>query len=325
MGILNIVEAAREGARLVVGISGISGSGKTFTALQLAYGMARGDGRKVGFLDTENRRGRLYADRRTYEMVQRSMGLAQPVRPFLHADLYAPFSPQRYSDAILEFQRAGVEVLVIDSVSHEWEGPGGCEDIATAGNPRVPRWNDAKREHKRFMNTLLTCDMHVIVCIRAREKVRITKQGGETKIEPLGVLPVCEKNFMFEMTASLMMWDEGRAQETMKCPEDLRPILGRREGYITAADGLALRDWVDGAQQLDPDRERHRNVLLTAAEQGTAALEAAWKKTPANIRAAMGGKCPEDLKAVARAFDEQRALESQRAGNVDDLNKEILG
>lgn len=324
MGILDISEARREGARTVIGISGISGSGKTFTALQLAYGMARGDGRKVGFLDTENRRGRLYADPSTYELVQKSLGLRSAVRPFLHADLYAPFSPARYSQAILEFQQAGVEVLVIDSVSHEWEGPGGCDEIARAGNPRTPRWNDAKREHKRFVNTLLTCDMHIIACIRAREKVRIVQQNGETKFESLGILPVCEKNFMFEMTASLMMWNEGREQQTMKCPEQLRPILGRGKGYITAADGLALREWVDGGQQLDQEVERYRNTLRTVTEQGMAALQAAWEETPKHVKKALGAAFLDDLKASASAFDEQRALESERAGNTSELNRELL-
>lgn len=325
MSTIEITPAAREGARLVIGIAGISGSGKTYTALQLAYGLAGGDGRKVGFLDTENRRARLYASDHTYQVVQQSMGLAKPPAPFMVGDLYAPFSPQRYIDAILQFQQAGVEVLVVDSVTHEWEGPGGCEEIATAGNPRVPRWNDAKREHKRFVTALLQSNMHVIVCIRAREKVKIERVGGETKITPLGVLPVCEKNFMFEMTASMLMWAEGQQQEVLKCPAELRDILGRGQGYITAADGAALRQWVDGGQQLDPEVERARNELRTITEQGIDALGAAWTATPARIRKALGPAVLDDLKAAARGFDEQRKLAAERAGNVDDLNKEITG
>ncbi|MGQ3289061.1 AAA family ATPase [Sphingopyxis sp.] len=313
MTVITIRKAEREGARLVVGVAGISGSGKTFTALQLAYGLANNDASKVGFLDTENRRGSLYAD-----ALKNDRG---EVQKFWIGDLYAPFSPQRYIDAILEFQKAGVEVLVIDSVSHEWEGQGGCEDIAHTGNPKMPQWNKAKAEHKRFMNALLQSDMHIVVCIRAREKVRI--EGG--KVTPLGIQPICEKNFMFEMTASLMMWDEGKSQQVMKCPDQLRAILGRESGYITAGDGAALRAWVDGAQQLDRTLEHARNSLRTITEQGTEALIKAWRALPDATRKAISpeGTCPDEFKRAAQDFDTQRERDSAR--QTDALNNELLG
>lgn len=315
MSVLNIRQAEREGARLVVGISGISGSGKTYTALQLAYGLANYDASKVGFLDTENRRGSLYADALRDE--------AGNVQKFLIGDLIAPFSPQRYIDAIMEFQNAGVEVLVIDSVTHEWEGPGGCEDIANAGNPRLPDWKKAKAEHKRFVTAMLQSNMHVIACIRAREKVKINKQDGRTVVEPLGVLPVCEKNFMFEMTASLMMWAEGKQQQVMKCPAELRDILGRENGYISAADGKALRAWVDGANQLDPAVEAARNILQSATGEGMAALEAAWKNTSIDIRKKLGADFLHNLKSAAQEFDAMRSRDSSRT--VENLNQSVLG
>lgn len=316
MAVLNIRKAEREGSRLVFGIAGISGSGKTFTALQLAYGLANYDASKVGFLDTENRRGSLYADALHNHPTH-------PTRePFLIGDLYAPFSPKRYKDAILEFQQAGVEVLVIDSVSHEWEGDGGCEDIAHAGNPRIPNWKDAKREHKSFMSTLLQSDMHVIVCIRAREKTDFKNPKAPVS---LGIQPICEKNFMFEMTASMMMWNEGLAQDVMKCPAELRPMLGREQGYITAADGAAIRAWVDGAKQLDPRVEHARNTLRTVTEQGMEALVKAWQGLPAEVRKAISpaGTCPDEYKAAARDFDAQRANDNGR--QLDELNNQVMG
>lgn len=321
MGILNIRQAEREGARLVIGISGISGSGKTYTALQLAWGLANYDSSKVGFLDTENRRGSLYAD-----ALKDKDG---KVHKFLIADLDAPFSPARYKQAILEFQAAGVEVLVIDSVTHEWEGQGGCHEIAKppGSNLKVARWNDAKAEHKSFIGALLQCDMHIITTIRARQKVELKKGAdGKTEYVPLGVLPIQEENFMFEMTASMMMWNEGKEQEVLKCPAELRGILGRQVGYITAADGKALRDWVDGAKQLNPEVERARNYLRTTCEQGLAALQEAWKALPGDIRKSINPKgCPDDLKASAQAFDEQRASGAPGGQDLADLNDSVLG
>ena len=309
MAILQIREAKREGARLVIGIAGVSGSGKTYTALQLAYGLANGNAKKVGFLDVENRRGSLYAD-------------SLP-ESFLIGDLYAPFSPQRYMDAIREFQATGVEVLVIDSVSHEWEGSGGCEEIANNTTSRMSDWKKAKAEHKRFMNVMLQSDMHVISCIRARDKVDFSDPKNP---RPLGVQPIQEKNFMFEMTASLMMRDAGSSQDVMKCPSEIAHILGRGGDYITADDGRALRAWVDGAKQLDPKVEHFRNSLQTVTEQGVDALKSAWEKIPAKVRASLGKEFIATLKNAASAYDEQRqsARASTEAPNViASLNKQV--
>lgn len=321
MSVLNIRKAEREGARLVLGLAGISGSGKTYTALQLAYGLANFDVAKVGLLCTENRRGSLYAN----------VFVDHPTHPtrerFLIGDLFAPFSPARYSAAILEFQAAGVEVLVVDSGSHEWEGIGGCEDIANAGNPRMPKWNDAKREHKSYMNTLLACDMHIIMCLRAREKVRIDRVNGKQEVVPLGIMPICEKNMMFEMTASMMLHDAGKQQEIIKTSgtEHIFGEPGWRQGYLGSEHGKALREWVDGAKALDPRIERAKNALRTVTEQGMEALVAEWKALPADVRKAISpsGTCPDEFKLAAQEFDATRAKDSSR--QVDELNRQVLG
>ncbi len=314
MGIIQIREARREGARVVIGLAGVSGSGKTYSAIQLAYGLANGNAGKVGLLDTENRRGSLYAD------------ILPGRERFMIGDLVAPFSPARYAEAILAFQEAGVEVLVIDSVTHEWEGAGGCDDIANDGDPKVPRWNRAKREHKRFMNALLQSDMHIIACIRARDKVRIEKDGrGKSEFIPIGVQPIQEKNFMFELTASLLMHEGGQHYERTKVPADLlHAFPGDR--YITPETGRLVRQWVDGGGIVDPEVERYRNRLLTVAEKGEAYVRTAWLKTPPAIQEALGVEFFDALTASARAYDEQRALAddapSETVAQINDALRE---
>lgn len=325
MAIFKIEDAEREGARLVLGIAGISGSGKTYTALQVAWGLANYDSSKVGLLCTENRRGRLYAD-----ILVDAQG---KVHKFKVGDLTPPFSPQRYQEAIAAFVAAGVEVLVIDSVSHEWEGQGGCEDIAHAPGfdgkaPKNPRWNDAKREHKSFMNAMLQSPVHIVACLRAREKVKLEKVNGKTEYVPQGVMAIQEKNFTFELTASLMMWNGGKSREILKCPSELAPIFGNTgewsEGYLTHEHGKRLREWVDGGQQLDAGVQRARDSLQVACEGGMEALVAAWKSLPAAMRKAIspGGKCPDDLKRSAEAFDAQRQVGDT---DLDELNAAVLG
>jgi hypothetical protein len=320
MAVLKIRKAKRAGARLVLGLAGQSGDGKTFTALQLAWGLAGFNAGKVGFIDTENKRGSLYAD-----SLKDAAGV---IHEFLIGDLEPPFSPARYAEAIKEFQAAGVEVLVIDSISHEHEGTGGLLEMREPlPGQRGKRDNFAKAEHKKMMNVLLQSNMHIICCVRARETVHIERIGNETKYIPQGVQPITEKNFMFEMTASLMMQNRGLQQTVLKCPADLAHILGRESGHITAADGEMLRAWVDGGEQLNAPVEKAKSDLQLVCEQGLAALTAAWKALPAAVRKAIqaNGACPEQYKASAQAFDDLRTQGDDSTAGLESLNDQVLG
>lgn len=303
MSVIQIREARREGARVVVGLAGVSGSGKTRTALEIAYGLANYNPKKIGFLDTENRRGSLYSDALHQHPTHPT------TVPFLIGDLHAPFSPQRYIDAVLEFQKAGVEVLIIDSASHEWEGQGGAQDIAEAGTPKVPNWNKAKAQHKRFVNTLLQCDMHIVVCLRAREKAKPERKNidGEVKLvyTELGLQAITERNFMFEMTVSFMMHDQGKRRDVLKPLGPLESVLDKKDGYLGSVEGKAIRDWIDGGKQLDPKVEKWRNRLLSITEQGVSVVEESWKQTPAGIQKQLGAGFKETLLASAREFEAQ--------------------
>lgn len=315
MSTINIRKAQREGARLVFGFVGVSGGGKTYSAIQLAYGLAGYNAAKVGVLDSENRRAGLMAD-----ILERA---TRPTKErFMVADLVAPFSPARYAEAIRTFQDAGTEVLVIDSVTHEWAGVGGCDDIANDGDPKVARWNKAKREHKRFMNALLQCDMHVVACVRAQEKVRIEKdKDGKAQFIPVGLQPVQEKAFAFELTASVMVHDQGRRYDVLKMPHGLHQYFPG-DAYITADSGYAIRQWVAGGGQVDPHVEKYRNRLLSVTEQGVRYIETAWQKVPLDIRAALGESFYSEIEASAREFDRQRA-DLEQPETVATINRQV--
>lgn len=248
----------RGSAKLVVGLCAPSGEGKTYTALLMALGLAGGDPSKVGLLDTEGR-GSLYSD--IFDS------------PFQILEMGAPFSPARYISAMRQFASAGVEALVIDSMSHEHEGEGGLEEIANRPKAngemrKIADWLTAKREHRKFMNTLLYLPCHVIACFRAREKMDFRDPKAPTS---LGMQPITEKNVLFEMTASFLLHDKGRQHEEIKLPENLRSILGN-PGYFTTDHGKQLRDWCGG---VDPV-EKAKSILRLAASQGSEALREAW-------------------------------------------------
>lgn len=284
--ILNIRPAMREGSKVVIGICGQSGSGKTLTALKIARGMVEHAG-QIGFLDTENKRGSLYAD--------------ELDAPFLIGDLYPPFSPLRYAEAIKEFQAAGVKVLVIDSISHEWEGEGGCIDIAENTTGKVANWKKAKAEHKKFMNALLQADMHIIACVRAREQVDFSNPSSPKSI---GVQPICEKNFMFEMTASVMMSNEGKESRHIKVPKDLKPIfIPSGDGYMGADIGAGVMRWINSGTMVDPELISWQNRLQASASEGLKGLANVWSQVPKALQKQLAAH-KEQCKASAVAYDE---------------------
>jgi hypothetical protein len=306
MSILNIRPAKRGGSKAIIGIGGVSGSGKTFTALLMARGMVD-KASEIGFLDTENKRGSLYADILD--------------APFMIGDLYPPFSPKRYSEAIKEFQEAGVKVLVIDSISHEWEGEGGCDDIANAlkadGSARkVANWIGAKREHKSFMNTLLQCNMNIICCIRAREK---TDFKDPAKPVSLGIQPICEKNFMFEMTASLLVENEGKTQRFLKIPEFLKKAFGNGNGYLGQETGKKIMEWINTGEKEDPEIVRIKSEMLMACEFGLAGVIAIWNKLSPPMK-----KKLESHKNVCKEAAEEYERQASAAEAEDIDPKEAL-
>ena len=292
MAILNIRKAVRAGSKIVLGIAGQSGSGKTLTALYIARGMVDHAG-EIGFLDTENGRGSLYANELDGQ--------------FLIGDLCYPFSPDRYKTAIKELQDAGVKVLVIDSVSHEWES--GCHEIAEhpmvtpnqyGKLSKVADWKKAKAEHKKFMTVLLQSDMDIVACIRAAEKTDFTVPS---KPVSLGVQPLCEKNFMFEMTASIMMFNEGQNQQHLKIPKDLKGVFGEGNSYLGVNTGKQIRAWLNSGD-IDKQAESYRNKMQLASNDGTEALKTAWLSMPKEMQDRLQSS-KSVFYASALAIDEQ--------------------
>lgn len=193
--------ARREGVPLLIGLAGSSGSGKSLSALMLAKGIASVEGGPIAVIDTENRRALHYADQ--FE--------------FMHAGLQPPFAPARYGEGLQAAEDAGACVVIVDSFSHEYEGEGGILDWAAEeerrGKKPPSQWIKPKSAHKGLVNQMLRAKPHIIVCLRAEEKMLIQKKpGGGTEVvaaadRPLNERwhPICEKRFPYEITTSLLL------------------------------------------------------------------------------------------------------------------------
>ena len=288
-----IKKAVRHEVNLIMSISGVSGSGKTYSALLLAAGLA-GPEAKIGFVDTENGRGCMYAD---------SPGIMAALpQGYDTIELTAPFSPARYIEAIDEFERAGYRVLVIDSGSHEWEGIGGCTDIAEADKGR---WNRAKRENKRFVMRLMNSNMHIIVCLRAREKSKIIDKrdspDGKEHVIPLGILPVSEKNFPYEMIVSFLVEEKTHFAQPIKLPEQFQAMFSTPK-MLTKADGEKIRQWNELAPSSDSGEKLKRQSRMAASE-GMVAYKAFFSALSKPEQKFLTDTIHEENKATANEFD----------------------
>lgn len=287
--------ATRLAVPLLVSLSGTSGSGKTFSGLLLAAGIA-GDSGQVGMIDAENGRGSMYAD-------DEDIIAAMP-NGYMRTEISAPYTPARYIKALRAAEAAGITVCIVDSTSHEWEGDGGCQDIAENNKLKgMPNWAMAKREHKKFVNFCLSSKMNIIFCLRARDKVKITP---DNKVIPVGIQPIAEKNFAFEMLISLI-FDEATHQFVgLKVPKMLRSTMEDRQ-LITRTHGELLRKWNEGGRGLDP-MESVQKRARWAAEQGMEDYTVFFNSLTAKERKDLASTTHMENKSIASQVDARNEL-----------------
>lgn len=297
--------AVREQVSLLIALAGASGSGKTYSALRLAKGMAPSG--KIAFIDTEARRGLHYAEE----------------FQFMHADMRPPFRPAAFIEGIRAAEAAGAEVIVIDSFSHEYDGEGGimdwADELESGGTKSPGNWKVPKGAHKKLMNSLLQCRASIIFCLRADEKIKIARENNKTVVVPLGWMPICEKRFMFEMTASFTLTPEAPGIPRFDLPHKLqrqhRGMFSDREP-IGEDSGRALAAWAAGGapsgiqQQSDDDVLAWDSRLKTASHMGVKALQDEWMKVPREIKTKLVSNLDDIHKPTAAKADKSETVSS---------------
>lgn len=191
--------ATRERVPLLIGAMGPSGSGKTYSALRLATGIQRVSGGEIYLIDTESRRSLHYADKFKFRVVE----------------FTPPFGPLDYLAAIEHCVKKGAGVVIVDSMSHEHEGPGGVLEMhgeeldrLSNGDPERARrldmlaWKKPKSERRRMINSIMQLNSNFIFCFRAKEKLKVIP-GKEP--EHMGFMPIAGEEFIYEMTAKCVL------------------------------------------------------------------------------------------------------------------------
>ena len=218
-----ITTASPNDIRLSIYMEGESGAGKTLGALLIARGLAGPNG-KIGVIDTERKRSLTYWK-------------DEEIGGFEHMDFPPPYSPERFIEAMETADRAGWDVIIVDSASLEHDGEGGILDMAEAEGERVgqsvAKWQFPKHEHKRFLASINNLNCHVIMCFRVVPSI-------DMKTKNMVMTPVTEKTtkFAFELHASIDL--EHKANWT-RVPRPYRPAIANNE-LITVETGRILAD-----------------------------------------------------------------------------------
>lgn len=226
-------KASRKAQRLKIGISGPSGAGKTMGALSLAHQLASSPA-KVAVLDTEHGSASLYADRYAFDVIE----------------IGPPYLSAKYLDGIAAAVEAGYEVLVIDSISHQWDGDGGIlqrkeQADAVPGSNHWTNWGPFTKEHNAFRSALLTAPIHIIATMRSKMAYQQSESGTKKKIEKLGLQPIQREGMEYEFTLTFDVQMDHLADASK---DRTSLFAGKRTDLTKATTGKALLAFLSSAE-----------------------------------------------------------------------------
>ena len=231
---MKLQKATRKQVKLRLGMSGASGFGKTYSALLLAHGMI-GDWSKIAVIDTENGSAELYADLGDYNVLP----------------LQSPYSPERYIEAIKTCEDAGMELIIIDSITHEWDGKGGCLDIHSDLGGQFAHWAKVTPRHNAFIQAILQSKCHVITTVRRKQDYDMVK-NDKGRIEPVkvGTKEVTKDGFEYELTINFEFIND---KHIVKASKDRTSMFANSpEFIITEETGVKIMEWCNsGVNELE--------------------------------------------------------------------------
>ncbi len=290
------VKAVRKKAKLRLALTGPSGAGKTWGALEIAKGL----GGRIACIDTENGSASLYSDRADFDVMT----------------LSPPYSPERYVEAIKEAEKEGYDVLIIDSTTHEWSGVGGCleinENTAKAkfkGNT-WSAWNETTPRHRKFIDAMLQSNMHIIATGRSKTETSQTEENGRKKVVKLGMKTEQRDGFEYEFTVVLDLSHDGHYAIPSK---DRTGIFSGDPKPITEETGKALLAWLEsGAEPLKVSEKTFADHM--AAIESAESMDALKTAFSAAYKAAEALKDSHAMALFSDAKDKRKAELTQPEG-----------
>ncbi|MCC8376427.1 hypothetical protein CKY10_12020 [Photorhabdus sp. HUG-39] len=289
---MKFAKAMRKQAKLRLALTGPSGSGKTYGALTIAKGL----GGTTAVIDTEKGSASLYSDRFNFDVLE----------------LSPPFTPERFIEAIGAAQDAGYNNLIIDSITHEWSGTGGClemlDSLAKAkyrGNT-WSAWSDITPRHNKFLDSILRSDMNIIATMRSKtETAQVDNGNGKKRVDKLGMKSEQRDGVEYEFTTVL---DLNHGTHTATASKDRTGLFSNADfTVIDENTGKRLMDWLnDGRSKAEIDLAHFTDFASKA--ENMKELKAAFAEAYKSLR-----DTPEQIKAQEAYELKKSELEQNEA------------
>lgn len=227
---MELRRATRKKAKIRLGYSSVSGGGKTYSALLTAKGLC-GDWSKVAIIDSENNSADLYAHLGDFNVLP----------------LSAPFSPERYIEAIRSCEKAGMEVIIIDSITHEWDGKGGCLEIVESLGGKYQDWARVTPRHQAFIDAILQSPSHIITTVRRKQDYEMTKDDkGKIKVEKGGLREITREGFEYELTINL----ELDSRHNATASKDRTGLFAGKPAFVPSEKtGETIAKWCEQGEE----------------------------------------------------------------------------
>lgn len=234
---MSFVKSTRKHVKIKIAITGPSGAGKTFSALRLASGI----GNKIALIDTENGSASLYSEQFDFDVLE--------LRP--------PFTPDKYIAAIKEAEKLKYDVLIIDSLSHEWEGEGGIlqtkESLDQKGGNSFTNWGRMTKPHNNFTSTYLQADINIIATMRSKQDYVIEQNDKGKQIpKKIGLKPIQREGTEYEFTT---IFDIDMAHEA-SVSKDRTGLFIDKSFKITEETGKEIKNWINSVTSVvEPEKQ----------------------------------------------------------------------
>lgn len=271
-------KAKREQVWLKVLLSGASGSGKSYSALKVATGIAKECGSGIAYIGTEGSRNKYYADEFDYDLLE----------------LEEPFECEKYIEAIDAAVEAGYKVLIIDSMTHEWKWLNDVHD-KMPGNS-FTNWGKLKPRHHKFMDKVLNSPIHIIATARGKDDWVLEDKNGKQVPKKVGMGQQQDKDISYEYTVSLMI-----AQDThvASADKDNTKLFDGRFEVLTEKDGVRLYEWANKGDAPAPKKETPKYTETTYDSDD---MLKSVKKEIISVCTELGGTKNADLMAVLKTY-----------------------
>ena len=308
-------KASKKQVKARIAIDGPSGSGKTYTALVAATALANNG--KIAVIDTEHGSASLYSDHFSFDVLE-----------------LASFSPETYTHAIHAAERAGYSVILIDSLSHAWEGEGGALDLAddAARRQKTPNsytaWKEVTPIHRKMVDAILSSSAHIVATMRSKmDYVQEKDSNGRTLIRKIGLAPVQRAGMEYEFTlVGDMDLDHTIVISKSRCPALADAVQNRPD----SAFFTKFRDWLnDGAPTQTPSQTQPTTIAPTPSAGNILSPSASptpqESSTPPNLIFGPDATlqfAPEDSSALT--LDEANAVTNSRGVPYGTIDSNLL-